>query len=183
MSQFFVKSTSGGGGGGDVNTLTGDDAIVVGPDGSGNINVIGGTSTVNNTKGITVLGDAGTFTETFTLTNRVSVSTVTSDGAGQTQNVTLFTPTNATSISWRALISGYDSLDLTAGGEMIGISRKSGGLVVVVGSNDIFEDSDAALATADYDILASGADLIIRFVGVAGRTISWRALFEYTQAP
>jgi hypothetical protein len=184
MSQAGIINVAGGGGGGaPIQTLTGNDGIAVPPT-ANNIFVLGGTSTVNNTNGITTIGNAGTSTETFTLTNRASVSSITSDGAGQTQTVLLITPTDTTSISFRCLITGYDVLGNTSiGGEQIGLARKSGGTVVVVGTNDTFDESDASLNTADWNVISTSPTLSIQFVGVAGRTINWRALFEYTQAP
>ncbi len=120
----------------------------------------------------------------YELTNRVSVSSITSDGAGQSQTVLLVTPTNTTSISFRCLISGYDAINnLAIGGEQIGLVRKAGGTVVVVGTNDTFDESDAALNTADWNVISTSPTLSIQFIGVAGFTINWRALFEYTQAP
>ena len=59
MSQFFTQA-NGGSGGGSVNTLTGNDHVVVGPDLLGNINVVGDGVTLN------VTGNAGTNTLTIT---------------------------------------------------------------------------------------------------------------------
>ena len=47
MSQIWVGS-SGGGGGGGIETLTGDNAIVVSPDGSGNVNINGDSNITTN---------------------------------------------------------------------------------------------------------------------------------------
>jgi hypothetical protein len=60
MSNIF-KTSSGGGGGGGVETLTGNDSIIVGPT-AGNINVVGGA-------GIDVTGNAATSTLTITATS------------------------------------------------------------------------------------------------------------------
>lgn len=148
-----------------------------------NINVFGKESTINNPNGIETF-NGGVAELDVTLTNRANVTATTSDGGGQTQNVTLITPTNATAITFKVTVVGYNSADDTAiGGEQIGLSRKSGGVVVVVGTNDTFDESDASLNTADWNVIASGATLVIQFVGVAGKSIAWRALFEYSQAP
>lgn len=148
------------------------------------LNEIGGSVTTNNTNGIQTDGSSGGNTLTVQLTNRANIIATTSDGGGQTQSVTLFTPTNASAFTFTALVVGYDSAnDIGIGGEQIGLVRKSGGVVVVVGTNDTFDESDAALITADWNVMASGADLVMEFVGVAGHTISWRTLLEYTQVP
>lgn len=146
--------------------------------------VFGGETTTNNVNGIQTDGSSGSNTLTVQLTNRTSVSSTTSDGAGQTQTVTLMTPTNSTSISFRALITGYDVINNESiGGEQIGLARTIGGVVTVVGTNDTFDESDAALINSDWNVISSSPTLSVQFVGVAGHTINWRALFEYTQAP
>jgi len=118
------------------------------------------------------------------LTNRISVSSTTSDGGGQTQSVTLMTPTNATGLNFECTFVGYDAInDEVAGGDQEGISRKSGGVVTIVGLNDSFDQSDAGLNAVDWNVIASGGDIQAQFVGVAGRTIVWRATFTYDQTP
>lgn len=148
------------------------------------LNVVGGITTTNNTKGIQTDGSSGGNTETIQLTNRANVTATTSDGAGQTQNVILMTPTNNTSISFRILITAYDAVDNTAiGGEQIGLARTTANVVTIVGTNDTFDESDVSLNTSDWNVIGSGANLVMQFIGVAGKTIVWRSLFEYTQAP
>ena len=94
------------------------------------------------------------------------------------------TPTNATAIEFSGTIIGYDSAnDEAAGGSLEGIARKSGGTVVIVGTNDSLDESDTGLDTADWDIEASAGDLVVTFDGVAGRSIDWRCTFVYTQTP
>jgi len=149
------------------------------------LNVDGLDSIENNNDGIVTRAnpDLGNNLEII-LTNRISVTAITSDGAGQTQTVTLMTPTNATAIEFNSSFIGYDSAnDEAAGGAQEGIARKSAGAVTVIGTNDSFDESDAGLLTVDWDIIASGGDLIARFIGVAGRTIVWRCTFTYIQTP
>ncbi len=183
MSQFFKTSQGVVPPGMAIVTVTGDDATVVGPDAAGNLNLLGGSSTVNNSNGIITIGNAGTNTETFTLTNRSRVTSTTSDGAGQTQTVTMFTPTAASAITFVVSITGYDvTNNLVAGGELVGIARTSGGgVVVVVGTNDTFDEADAALVATDWDIVTNGTVIQAQFVGIAGRTINWVAVLIYSQ--
>lgn len=148
------------------------------------LDVFGGTVTTNNTKGVQTDGSSGSNILTVQLTNRANVTGTTSDGGGQTQNVLLLTPTNNTAITFTAIITGFDSANNVAiGGEQIGLARTSAGTVTVVGLNDTFDESDAALNTADWNVVASGGNLNMQFIGVAGRTITWRALFQYIQVP
>ena len=146
------------------------------------LNVLANDTIANDTDGLTTQGAGNTVT--VLLTNRVSIDSITSDGAGQTQNIVIMTPTTATSITFRVLVSGYDAINNVAiGGEQIGLVRTLGGVVTVVGTNDTFDESDAVLGAADWNIISSSPTLSMQFVGLAGRVINWRALFEYTQAP
>lgn len=148
------------------------------------LNVVGGITTTNNNKGIQTDGSSGSNTETIQLTNRANVTATTSDGGGQTQTVVLLTPTTQTSITFRALITGYDSIDNVAvGGEQIGLVRSVGGVVTVIGTNDTFDEADASINTADWNVISTSPTLSIQFTGVAGKTIVWRCLFDYVQAP
>lgn len=118
------------------------------------------------------------------LTNRISVTATTSDGGSQTQTVTLITPANASSISFKCAFIGYDAAnDEAAGGSQEGIARKSAGVAVIVGINDSSDQSDAGLAAVDWNVISSGANLSAEFVGIAGRTITWTATFIYSQTP
>lgn len=146
--------------------------------------VPGGTSSVNNNNGIRTDGSSGGNTLTIQLTNRVQATATTSDGGGQTQNVTLIAPANATAVTFKVTVVGYDSANnLAVGGEQIGLARTTAGAPVVVGTNDTFDEADVAIGAADWNVIASGANLVMQFVGVAGHSIAWRALFEYTQVP
>ena len=144
------------------------------------LNVLGNDSIVDNDNGIATTGSGNTVTAV--LTNRISVSLTTSDGAGQTQTTTLMTPTDATSVTFRMYLTGYDTInDEAIGGEQVGLARKSGGVAVVVGTNDTFDEFDAALGANDWEVQASGGNLIISVTGIVGRTINWKTIFQYTQ--
>ena len=147
-----------------------------------NINILGGETSENNDNGIETTGSGDTVT--ILLTNRVTISATTSDGAGQNQTVTLFTPINNKAITFKALVAGYDLADDAAiGGEQIGLARKSAGVAVVVGTNDTFDESDAALNGADWNVVSSGGDLAFQFIGIAGLTINWKVVLDYIQVP
>jgi hypothetical protein len=147
------------------------------------LNVPGADTIVNNANGIQTDGSSGSNTLTIQLTNRTRVTATTSDGAGQTQTVNIFTPTAASAMTFVVAITGYDSANNEmAGGELVGIARVSGGgVVVVIGTNDTFTETDAGLMTTDYDVVTNGVMIQMQFVGVAGRTINWSAVFIYDQ--
>lgn len=147
------------------------------------LNVLGNDTTVNNANGIQTDGSSGSNTLTVQLTNRTRVTATTSDGGGQVQTVNIFTPVAASGITFVVSITGYDAANNEmAGGELIGIGRRSGGgVTVVVGTNDTFVEKDPGLIATDYDIVTNGTLIQARFTGVAGRTINWAAVFIYDQ--
>ena len=154
-----------------------------------NILLVNGFDSVeNNANGIITKGGVvgtGTSNELdIVLTNRIRVTATTSDGAGQTQTVTLMTPTNATVINFECVFVGYDAInDEGCGGDQNGLSRKSAGTVTIIGINDDLDQSDPGLVSVDWNVIATGGDLEAQFVGVAGRTIVWSATFTYDQTP
>lgn len=185
MSQIYKPLTSSGPIPPIIPTqFTADDATV-GVSVNNNFNLLSNDTIANNNNGIQTTtiadGSANHYTQ---LTNRISVTATTSDGAGQTQTVTLMTPTNATALEFSSSIIGYDSInDEACGGSQEGICRKSSGTTTIVGTNDSLDEADAGLVAVDWNIIGSGGDLAVEFIGVAGRTIVWRCTFTYIQTP
>lgn len=147
------------------------------------LNVNGLDSIENDTDGIFTRADPNLSNNLqVILSNRISVTATTTDATPAL--VTVMTPATATSVTFRVLITAYDSAnDEATGGELLGLARALGGVATVVGTNDAFDEADAPLAAVDWDIVATGADLQVSFTGIVGRTLEWRALFDYTQAP
>ncbi len=187
MSQIIKTLTSGGPLPPTIPTsfVTQDGTAVP----AANILIVNGFDSIENNENgiITKGGVAGTGTANevdVILTNRISVTATTSDGLGQTQTVTLMTPTNATALNFECIFIGYDAINNEGcGGDQQGLSRKSGGVVTIIGTSDSLDQSDAGLTTVDWNVIASGANLSAEFVGVAGRTITWTATFSYDQTP
>lgn len=152
-----------------------------------NVLIVDGFDSIeNNDNGIITKGGVvGTGTQNevdVVITNRIVITATTSDGGGQTQTITVMTPTNGTAIEFTASFIGYDSINNeAAGGSQEGISRKFGGTVTTIGTNDSLDESDPALNAVDWDIIASGGNLAARFAGIAGRTITWKCLFTFIQ--
>ena len=183
MSQFFQGVTAGSLPPSVATTYVTDDNSPAVP--AANIlNVLGSDTTANDDDGIRTDGSSGNNTLTVQLTNRIKVTTTTSDGAGQSQTVTVFTPLVSSGITFIVSVTGYDSSNNEmSGGELVGVARRSaGGVTVVVGTNDTFDESDAALAASDWDVITDGTLIQIQFTGVAARTINWSATFVYNQS-
>ena len=185
MSQIYKTLTSGGPIPPTIPTsFVTDDGTAI--PAANVLNVDGLDSTENNSNGIFTRADPNLSNNLeVILSNRTRVIATTSDGAGQTQTVTIFTPTVSTGITFVVSITGYDSANNeVTGGELVGIARRSGGgVTVVIGTNDTFSESDAGLVTTDWDIVTDGTLIQVQFVGVAGRSIAWSAVFIYDQTP
>lgn len=145
------------------------------------LNVPGGSTITNNSDGVQTDGSSGSDTLTVQLTNRSLLSLSTAGAATSTQNI--FVPTVSTGLTFVVSITAFDSSNnVMAGGELIGIARvTAGGVVSVIGTNDTFDESDAVLINADWDIVTDGTNLQISVTGVAGYNLNWSVLFTYDQ--
>lgn len=153
---------------------------------AGNIlNVPGGQVIVNNANGIRTDGSSGGNTLTIQLTNRLSgtattVGAVTSDVITFTLNNTNLGTTPGTltlDIEIAAFEAGTPS---GAGYSIFGSVRTTGAAAVLIGTPDKIVNEEAALVTADANLIVSGNNAVIRVTGVAGLTIDWRVLAIYT---
>lgn len=184
MSQFFQGVTAGSLPPVVSTSYPTDDGTAI--PASNILNVNGLDSIENNSNGILTRASPNLSNNLqIILSNRIRVTATTSDGAGQTQTITVMTPAVSTGVTFVVSITGYDSTNnAIAGGELVGIAkRSSGGTTSIVGTNDTFDEADSGLNTADWDIVTDGTNLQAQFVGVAGRSIAWSAVFIYDQSP
>lgn len=192
----------------DVETLTGNDGVAVGPNGAGNINFIGNTA-----QGVSVSGNAGTNTETVTVQNATAAATsgTASKGVSSYDShyfsvasgyVSLASATNATgqtigavtadiitlplgatpgTYTFEVRVSGFESTTpAAAGSQIFATVRTTGAAAVLVGVPDVISNSEAAVNTSLANVVVSGNSAIVRVTGVALLTINWGADLEYT---
>ena len=179
MSQFFVNQSGVTPPGTGIETVTGNSGGPVGPDGADNLNLLGDDSTVNNTNGITVIGDAGTNTETVTLTNRLT-GTGTTVGATTADLVTFSLGAVAGAYNFELKVIGFNaSTPASTGFTVLGTMRTDGATATIEAVPDETPIENVALITCDVDMIASVNNLIIRVLGVAGLTINWNVLATY----
>jgi hypothetical protein len=180
MSQAGIINVAGGGGGGaPIQTLTGDSGGPVPPT-ANNIFVLGGTSTVNNLNGITVIGNPGTSTETFTLTNRFQANTTTVDGASST--VTILTALAAGTYTLDILVAGFATVGGPAGNgyTIVGAVRSTGAAATLLPNQqkDSFEETVGANA-----VLGIGVNTItVTVTGVVAFNFDWNITGTYIVA-
>jgi hypothetical protein len=161
--------------------FTTDDSTVAVPV-ANNINIFSNDTIDNNINGIqtTASGDS-VFIE---LTNRVSFAQETSDGIGQDLLTTIMTCPPDSAVTFKVLVTAVDiDNQEVLGGEQIGVAKTFGGLTTIIGLNDTFDEYEAGLSTSDWNVVTIGLDtLLFNFVGVAGKTIYWKIVFEYDQS-
>jgi hypothetical protein len=99
---------------------------------------------------------------------------VTTVGAVTTTAVTQPIPTNTT-MTIQILGSGYADENSAVGFWGTAVVKNVAGVVTIINTVDLVfnRDSSGTLNTANATVTASGANLLVNVVGVAGRTIAW----------
>lgn len=181
MSQFFVNSLGGGGSGSPIETLTGDSGGAVPPT-AFNINIVGGSSTVNNALGITDVGNPGSSTLTMTLTNRFNGS-ATTVGATTADIVTFALGATPATFFFTFGVAVFNaSTPAAAGYETYTTVITDGATATIIGDTDAITHESAALITTTAQVVVSGNNVIFRVGGVAGLTIDWVLVGNYIEA-
>jgi len=145
------------------------------------LNVFGNDVTTNNNNGIQTDGSSGSNTLTVQLTNRLQGlgSTV---GAVTANLFTFSLGATPASYMFEINVTGFDTVTPSATGYwFIATARTTGAAATVVGSNEDFLE-DVGLAASDVDLIASGNNVILRVLGVAGVTLNWNAVGYYVKA-
>ena len=143
------------------------------------LNVLGNDTTVNNTNGIRTDGSSGSNTLTVQLTNRLQGTGTTID-AVTSDLVTFSLGATPGAYTFQLDVIGFDAATPSATGFKIqGTMRTTGAAATLVGTPDETVVEDVAMLTSDVDMIASGNNLIIRSLGVAGLTIHWNVVSTY----
>ncbi len=147
---------------------------------AGNLNVLANDSTANNANGITTTGSGDTVT--VVLTNRLQ-GTGTTVGNTTTDLVTFSLGATPASYKFQFEVDGFDSVTPASVGYAIDASLRTDGVVsTIVGDPDADEDEDIVLQDgADWAIVASGNNVILRVTGVAGLSLSWATVGLYVK--
>ena len=149
MSQITTFGIGGGGGGGPVITLQGNSGGLVGPNGTGNINIVGAGN-------ITVAGNAGTNTETISFTGVLPIANGGTNASG-------FFPTDGTIY--------YD------GTRLVATATGNAGFILTSNGVGVAPTYQSASASGAVTSVNAGANISITgtatapIVNVAGTTI------------
>lgn len=180
MSQAGIINIAGGGGGGaPVQTLTGDTGGPVPPT-ANNIFVIGGSSSENNTNGITVAGNAGTSTEVFTLTNRISGTATTTDAVTPVVLTSFALGATPATYLLEIRVIAYNVTDaLSAGYTSTSVIRTTGAAASEISANPGVIEEEGSMSGVTVSNFIVGNTVETEVMGLAGKTIDWRALTTY----
>ena len=139
------------------------------------------TNVVPTANTLQINGDNGI--QTYALTNLLSGDTnvlqvgfsrgsaTTVDAA--TADVLTFPTSTDSCFTMQVLVAGISNDNLGIGGYTTATIINVAGVASLVDTPDIIIQANAALAAGSFDIIASGANVIIRTTGVAGKTIVW----------
>lgn len=113
------------------------------------------------------------------MTNRLQ-GTGSTVGATTADLVTFSLGATPGAYNFELKVVGYDAVTPSATGfTIIGTMRTTGAAAAIVGTPDETVVEDVAMITCDVDMVASGNNLIIRSLGVAGLTINWNVVSTY----
>lgn len=146
------------------------------------LNVPGNTSSSNNAHGIQTDGSSGSNTLTVQLTNRLQ-GTGTTVGATTADIVTFSLGATPGTFFFTFQIAAFESgTPSGAGYGSFSTARTTGAAATIVGDTDSVVHEEAALITTDFNLVASGNNVILRVTGVAGLTVDWSIVGYYVRA-
>jgi hypothetical protein len=154
------------------------------------VNINGGSSTSNNTNGITVIANpTGSNNEVVQLTNR-AIGSVTTTGATSANVITFPLGAIPGVYTFDIVIAGYAKTGigspLGCGFTIVGSVRTTGAAVVLVPTQVVDHFEEAGLIGVTALIAVSGNNALVTVTGVsdgaAGFVIDWVATLTYTEA-
>lgn len=171
MSQIAMVASSGTIAP-DIETLTADIGLPVGPDGAFNVNIL-------TDDFLTTTGDTATNTITISLDGN-ETSTGSTVGKVNTNLATITLGGTPTVYTFEAEIAGFESTTPAGvGGKIICTARTDGASASIIGIQSKYIVTEAALAVCDFNFQASGNDIIVQVTGTIGVTVNWRANVSY----
>lgn len=143
------------------------------------LNDITNLQTGNFVNGIRTTGSGNTVTTV--LTNRITGSTTTSDGAGQTKTFATFSlgSTPGTYV-FDVNIVAFNVTDSLGAGYKVFLTRRTTGLADVgIGPDSFVEKEEGAMSGVVVTVLTSSNNFQIEVTGLAGKVIDWNAVATY----
>ena len=165
----------------DIETITAPTGGAVAPDpATYNINFAEGP-------GVYIIGDPVTHTLTFGRTSYITGSCVTKPPAtGDTDPKTIVSfdmGTFAGVYTIEGKISALNVTDVAGAGYFFSAAfRTTGAVGTLIDVSYGINFEEAAMLTADYNVIVSGNDIVIQAVGILNKELHWSADFDYVLA-
>ena len=181
MSQFYVGVTAGSLPPTVPTSFVTDNGTVI--PAANVVNINGSTSTANNANGIQVIANPnGSNNELVQLTNRFSGS-ATTVGATTANVITFALGATPGTYFLNFTVAVFNaSTPAGAGYESFTTLRTDGTTATIIGDTDSITHEDPALITTTAQVIVSGNNAIFQVGGVAGLTIDWVVIGNYTEA-
>ena len=159
---------------GPILTLTGDIGGAVGPDGAGNINILG--EIVSGQGFASIEGNPGTNTlNVVALTDTVT----TIDAVATDFPFAIFALPASTSVVMSAhVIGNKDDYTAACGGFVVGCARRAGAGAIFIGDN-VLASEDSGAGTPQFGIRVSGNNIVVYAQGLGGETWNWTCTYSY----
>ena len=177
MSQFQSFESGAGPGPGPILSLTGDTGGAVGPDGSGNINVLGQFensvaqfAVVQGNPGTNTLGVAAAFDRLTTVGSANTSFTLTEFTLGPDQAIVMSAH----------VVGVKDDYSAACGGYTVGIVRKDGVNPAALVYTGNLGGEDSGTGNPDYGVNVVGDTVSVTVEGVAAETWKWTCTYQYT---
>jgi hypothetical protein len=171
QSGFFINGNPGMG---FLQTLTGNDGLIVVPDGAQNIDVLGDDI-------FTTTSRTGASELTISLINTSFISVTTID-ATPTTLFSLAIPINSAVSIYCDVLGAQDTFALVCSGFIQCSARRQGGGAAIVGIAADLSSSNN-FATAEFDIVVVGNNIVLQVTGEVATTINWVATVRYLDIP
>ncbi len=176
MSYFHIHE-AGTPGVPDIEFIAGNTGGGVPGDAAFTVNILGDSGS-----NLTVTGTPLTSTLVISSTNVLN-GTGTTVGAVTADVITFALGATPKTYKFRFEMASFNSsTPLGAGYRIDATVRTTGAAATVVGIPDGDDDEEAALSAADWDVIASANNAILRVTGVAGLSINWVAQGYYITA-
>lgn len=179
MSQIFRDATAGPVPPTVPTQFTADDGNIGIPV-ANNYNIFSRETTDDNLQGIqTTVDPNGSDNHYIELTNRIPGFISTMD-ATPTNIISYPLGTTAGVYSFEGSIEAFDTTDVAGAAYTWSAGvRTTGAAGVLIGTEFKDEFEEAAISTADFNVLVIGNNLIVQVTGIALKAIDWRALINY----
>lgn len=179
MSQFYIGTTAGSLPPSVPTSFVTDSGTVI-PSGN-TVNINGGSSTKNTANGIDVIANAtGSNNQVVELTNRITGTATTTDG---TTTVALYTfPLGAVpgTYIFTTTVVAYNITDSTSAGyASYRTVRTTGAAGVLISANISSIAEEGVMTASEVTNSISGNGVLLNVIGIAGKTINWRAVTTY----